>query len=387
MAARLKPAIAVGISVLTLASAALLADGAESEPTISRALERGSPSALSTAAGGSLQATASGRRSRKRKLWGAWIGSQLTGTEAPFDMRAVRKFERIAGKRLSIVHWASPFANCASRPCSFYTFPTREMAKVRRHGAIPMLSWSSASIPAGKNQRAFQLRDVAGGRYDRYIRRFARAAKRWGHPFFLRFNWEMNGNWFPWAVRANRNRPRHYRAAWRHVHRIFGRVGARKATWVWCPYVDPERNSSFRKLYPGRRFVDWTCLDGYNWGPGSPANPRPWRSFGRLFRSSYRRIVRQVARRKPMIIAEVASSDYGGSKAGWIRNMLSKLPRRYPKVRGFVWFNVDDRGAGWPIESSRRVRRVFRRGINRRVYVPNRFGRIRRGPIRPPGRR
>jgi hypothetical protein len=383
----MKPAAGVGALGLTFSLTAALAGGVESERSAARGFESGSPARLTKAIGGDPLAAASGRRSRKRKYWGAWIGSQFTGTPAPFDMRAVSRFERVAGKRLSIVHWSQPFADCTTRPCTFYAFPTREMTNVRRHGAIPMLSWNSASIPGGVNQRAYQLRDVAAGRYDRFIRRFARAAKQWGHPFFLRFNWEMNGYWFPWAVGVNGNRAHDYRAAWRHVHRIFRRVGARKATWVWCPYVDVGLRTNFRRLYPGHRFVDWTCLDGYNWGPGSPANPRPWRSFGELFRSSYLRVVRKVARRKPMILAEIASSDYGGSKAGWIRNMLSKLSRGYPKVRGFVWFDVDDRGAGWPIESSRRVRRAFRRGINRRVYVPNRFGHIRRGPIRPPGRR
>jgi hypothetical protein len=360
-------------------SVAVVSDGDGEDSTIASVRQEDSSSSESTSSR-SNAATASGVR-RTRKYWGAWIA------DAPWSMRPVARFERRVRKRMSIVHWASPFADCSSRPCTFYGFPTREMTKVRRHGAIPMLSWSSAQIPGGPRQPAYQLRDVAAGRYDGHIRHFARTAKRWGRPFFLRFNWEMNGDWFPWGIRANRNRPRDYVAAWRHVHRIFNRVGARKATWVWCPYVDFERDYNLKRLYPGGRFVDWTCLDGYNWGPGSPANPRPWRSFGQLFRSTYRRVARGIAPRKPMMLGEVASSDYGGNKAGWIRNMLAKVARRYPKVRALVWFNVNDRGAGWPIESSRRVTRAFRRGINRPVYRPNRFGGIRRAPIRPPGRR
>jgi hypothetical protein len=328
---------------------------------------------------------AAGRRRARRLFWGAWIGEQFTGTQPPWDMGALRSFERIAGKRVSLLEFAAPFAECGGSGCNFYDFPAREMTKVRRHGAIPFFSWSSQSIPGSVHQPAFQLRDVIRGRYDRYIRRWARAAKRWGHPFFLRFNWEMNGNWFPWGSGVNGNRKRHFRRAWRRVHQIFGRAGAHNVTWVWCPYVDPDRQYGLRAFYPGHRFVDWTCLDGYNWGPGNPANSRPWQSFGQLFRSSYRR-VRKFAPRKPMILGEVASSDYGGSKAGWIRNMLRKLPRRYRKIRGFIWFDTDDRGANWPIEASRSSRRAFRRGISRRVYAPSLFRRIHRSPIRPPGR-
>jgi hypothetical protein len=325
-------------------------------------------------------------RARGRRIyWGAWIGEQFTGTSPPWDMGALRRFEQIVGKRVSLLHFAAPFAECGVLGCDFYEFPAREMSKIRHHGAIPLFSWSSQAIPGGVRQPAFQLRDVIRGRYDGFIRSWARSARRWGHPFFLRFNWEMNGNWFAWGSGVNGNRKRHFRRAWRHVHRIFARARARNVTWVWCPYVDPDRQYGLRPFWPGGRFVDWTCLDGYNWGPGSPANSRPWQSFGELFRSSYRR-VRRFARRKPMILGEVASSDYGGSKAGWIRNMLRKMPRRYRKVRGFAWFDVNDRGAGWEIEASRSARRAFRRGISRRVYAPSNFRRIRRSPIRPPGR-
>jgi beta-mannanase len=50
----------------------------------------------------------------------------------------------------------------------------------------------------------------------------------------------MNGTWSPWAVGVNGNTAAHYVAAWRHVHRIFTKVGATNATWVWCPNVDPN---------------------------------------------------------------------------------------------------------------------------------------------------
>ena len=111
------------------------------------------------------------------------------------------------------------------------------------------------------------------GRYDAYIREFAEAAKAWGHPFFLRFNWEMNGNWFAWSEGVNGNQPGEYVAAWRHVHDIFTSVGATNATWVWCPNVDPGKEFDDLALaLSGRRYVDWTCLDGYNWGT-NPTGP------------------------------------------------------------------------------------------------------------------
>src|SRR5256885_7457114 len=63
--------------------------------------------------------------------WGGWIGNQLTGTAAPWDMSAVTKFEQMTGKPLSLVEFGSPFADCSSNPCSFYPFPTTPMGDIR----------------------------------------------------------------------------------------------------------------------------------------------------------------------------------------------------------------------------------------------------------------
>jgi hypothetical protein len=324
-------------------------------------------------------------RARPKPLyWGATIGEQFTGEKAPWDMRAVAKFQRKAGKGLSLISFYVPFADCNSRPCEFYSFPTTPLDNVRRYGAIPIVNWSSDSSPPGVRQPRFQLADLIRGRYDGHIRTWARAARDWGHPFFLRFDWEMNGFWFPWGANANGNRPRQFVKAWRHVHRVFTRAGGTNATWVWCPNVDFTRKLvPLERLYPGNRFVDWTCVDGFNWG--NRPDSAGWMSFDAIFRSTYRRIARR-APRKPILIGEVGSTDKGGSKATWIRNFLGTLPRRFPKVRAFAWFDVHDRGTNWPIETSRSATRAFRRGIGRAVYRPNSFGDLAGGTIKPPGR-
>jgi hypothetical protein len=318
--------------------------------------------------------------------WGAQIGQQITGEKAPWDMAAVSEFQKVAGKGLSLIEFSSPFAEC-SPGCVATKFPTTPLENVRSYGAIPVLSWNSASSPPKLNDPDFRLARIIDGSLDGYIRDWAEKAKAWGHPFFLRFDWEMNGFWFPWSEGVNGNQPGEFVTAWRHVHDIFTSVGADNATWVWCPNVNIYGDlAKLGPLYPGGRYVDWTCLDGFNWGirRGAPG----WLSFNRIFHSTYRQIVKRVAPRKPLMIAEIASSDKGGSKARWIRDMLSKVRRRYRKVRGLVWMDVNDRGTHWPIEtSSRRARRAFRKGLAHRAFRPNVFGDIAGSPIRPPARR
>ncbi|MGA8365048.1 MAG: glycosyl hydrolase, partial [Solirubrobacteraceae bacterium] len=214
-------------------------------------------------------------------------------------MSAVSQFEQRTGKGLSLLEFSSPFANCETSPCSFYTFPTSAMENIRNYGAIPFLTWGSQSTPSSLDEPNFQLSDVIRGRYDAYIRRFAEEVREWGHPFFLRFDPEMNGFWFPWSEGVNGNAPGTFVSAWRHVHNIFASVGATNATWTWCPNIDFTRKLiPLHSVYPGNAYVDWTCLDSFNWG--ATANSAGWRSFNQIFRSTYRRVLR-IAPDKPMV--------------------------------------------------------------------------------------
>jgi hypothetical protein len=300
-------------------------------------------------------------------------------------MGAVSKFEETAGKKVSLVNFFSPFANCASS-CSFYKFPTEPMENIRQHGAIPVFSWSSQSIPSSPNEPDFQLADVISGRYDSYIREFAEDARDWGHPFFLRFDWEMNGNWFPWAESVNGNNPGEYVAAWRHVHDIFTAVGATNATWAWCPYSETERSfAALAPLYPGDEYVDWTCMDGFNWG-NNPTNPHQWRSFGQIFSSTYRKLIKRIAPSKPIVLAEMASTGKGRAKADWIRNMFKELATRYHRIRALLWFDQVDRGVNWPLETSPRAAHAFAKGISQSGFKTNGQAAVSAAsPIQPPG--
>ncbi|HEX6782264.1 MAG TPA: Ig-like domain-containing protein [Solirubrobacterales bacterium] len=316
-------------------------------------------------------------------LWGATIGSHLTGNQAPWDMGAVTKFEENARKKASMVQFFQPFANC-NPGCSFYKFPTNPMESIRQHGSIPVLSWSSQSIPSTKVEPDFQLSDVISGRYDTYIREFATQAKAWNHPYFLRFNWEMNGSWFPWHEGVNGNLPGESAKAWRHVHDIFTAVGSDNATWVWCPNVEYTGSTSLASLYPGDAYVDWTCLDGYNWGT-NPAKPDKWKSFDAVYKPTYQKIVETIAPSKPMMIGEVASTEYGGSKAAWIKDMLAKVPTAYPKIRALLWFDKFDSNMDWPVETSSSATAAFAEGLQSPAYLGNTFAGLGAAAIQPQG--
>jgi hypothetical protein len=316
--------------------------------------------------------------------WGAWIGSQFTGEEAPWDMNAVTDFEAEAGKAPSLIEFSSPFADCSQSPCSYYSFPLTPFEDIRARGAIPFFSWSSQSLPSTVEEPEYQLADIAAGDYDPYIKEFAEAAAAWGHPFFLRFDWEMNGTWFPWGATVNGNTPADYVAAWRHVHHVFEQAGATNASWVWCPYVDPNSTlTDMASLYPGDEYVDWTCLDGYNWGPSAkPA--RKWKTFSSLFATSYQQITESIAATKPLLVGETASSEVGGSKEEWIAQAFAALPVEFPRIQGLIWFDKYDDGMDWPLETSPGAESAFAAGIADPRYLANSFGGLDSSPIPPP---
>jgi len=60
------------------------------------------------------------------------------------------------------------------------------------HGRIPVITWRGSSLDA-----------INAGFYDPLIRARAAAVKQLGAPVFLRWGWEMNGNWYAHAGPLN----------------------------------------------------------------------------------------------------------------------------------------------------------------------------------------
>jgi hypothetical protein len=319
--------------------------------------------------------------------WGALIAGNVYGraTNAPWDATTLSLFEQHAGKGVSIIHTGQPWVWCSST-CSLQSFPAATFDLIRNHGSIPLLSWGSWAQPGGgANQPNFQLADITRGNYDSYIRSWAQAAKNWGKPFFLRFDWEMNltdiARW-AWQETKNGNRLGEYVPMWRHVRDIFTSVGATNVTWVWCPHREYDTTQKpLSSLYPGDAYVDWTCTDGYNNGTNPNGSMSGWKSFDTQIGPTYNTITGTVAPSKPLMIGETGSTEYGGSKADWITTTLNSLPSKYPKLKAFVWFNAYQDRMDWPIESSATAQQAFASAIQSSVFAPNAFASLSGGPI------
>jgi beta-mannanase len=163
----------------------------------------------------------------------------------------------------------------------------------------------------------------------------------------IRFAHEMNGDWYPWAEGVNGNQSGDYVAAWQHVHDVVAATGATNVQWVWSPNVPYWGSTDLAGLYPGAAYVDVVALDGYNWGTSQSWSS--WVAPQDLFGPGIAQL-RTLAPGKPILIAETAASELGGSKAAWNADLVSYLAAQ-PDVMGFVWFHLQ-KEADWRINSS-----------------------------------
>ena len=201
-------------------------------------------------------------------------------------------------------------------------------------GRIPLVNWEPAGI---------DFDDIISGSLDTTIKARANGSKAMTKKFFLDFAAEMNGD-EGWSG----NNPQKYIAAYRHIHDLFEAAGADNVVWAWCPNVadvDGTTNQTM-SYYPGDAYVDWTGVDGYNWGTSQAGFG--WQSFKDVFEEIYPKL---AAKGKPIIIGEMASDEVGGDKGAFIDGIIPTLKNDYPLIKAVVWFDVK-KERKWQINSS-----------------------------------
>ncbi|SHN29160.1 glycoside hydrolase family 26 protein [Actinacidiphila paucisporea] len=273
-----------------------------------------------------------------------YVGVAAPG--APWKSAVLSGIAEDAGVRPNMVeyfvNWAKDFDEGAVR--SAYS----------QH-AFPVITWEPwAGAGKGTKQPSYALSTIIDGHHDAYITAFAKAVKANRWPVAIRFGHEMNGHWYPWAERNGVNKPGQFAAAWKHVHAIFDKVGARNVIWVWAPNTlrgaDPV---SLKSLYPGDAYVDWIGMSAYD-----VSEPTAGDVLDPTLRA-----VRKFTRR-PLLITETGSQP-GAGKARWITTFFPWL-RKHPDVIGFVWFQYTrEQGAGadWTFTSGKAARNAYRTGV------------------------
>lgn len=66
---------------------------------------------------------------------------------------------------------------------------------------------------------------------------------------------------------------------------------------------------------------------------------------------------------KPIVLAETATTELGGSKAQWITDAFAMIPTRFPRIVGVTWFNLN-KETDWRVQSSPGSLQAFKAAIN-----------------------
>ncbi|MDD4179704.1 MAG: sugar-binding protein [Candidatus Margulisbacteria bacterium] len=266
---------------------------------------------------------------------------------APRNMNYIKQFEAQAGIKPAMVMWYQDWAQ---------EFPKADVVKVVNSGAVPQIVWEPWYW---SDHSKIKLNDIISGKWDSYIRSWAKAIKEVDSPVFLRPGHEFNIDGYPWGIVNNDKKPDLYIKAFRHIVDIFKNEKAVNAKFVWAPmnYSFPkEAWNDWTRAYPGGKYVDWIGFDGYNWG--TTQSWSSWQSFKDLFRDQVRQ-AKKLWPDKPVMIAEFAAAEQGGDKAGWIKEIPDYLKSSLSNVDMIIWFD-QKKETDWRIDSSVKTLHAFK---------------------------
>jgi hypothetical protein len=258
-----------------------------------------------------------------------------------YDNNTAESYESIValedslGMKLPIIQFYTAWGSKKDQ-----VFPMLRSQAIYDLGSVPMITWEPwlndfdpETFPINgpiKEVNANGLKAIARGKYDAYIDKWARDAKAFGKPFFLRFGHEMNDPYrYPWG--PQNNKPADFIAAWRHVVDRFRLQGATNASWVWSPH---PAYTNYEEFYPGPSYVNWIGITTLNYGTVAPWSQ--WYSFDAIVGKAYAELSLYG---KPLMISELGSLSVGGDKAKWFKEALTTLPTKYPAVKAVVFFN------------------------------------------------
>jgi len=264
-----------------------------------------------------------------------YFGVSLSGD--PTDHGSVADYTEMAGKAPNVLTIFESFDD---------EFAASQARDAYRQGAIPMIRWEPFTP---------RLKDIAAGRYDEYITRFATSIRTVNVPTALTFAHEMNGGWYSWG--ATRNKASDYVAAWRHLHGLFEKAGATNVIWTWTPNViNPVPSVKLAPLYPGDKYVDWIGIDGY-------FTHRGRNSYDGLFGPTKEQVRDFTG--KPFLIVETGAEP-GSGRPGWIENLVEGVEDD-DDMLGFVYFNQNG-SAKWKIDKDAAAISALRDGGDSDAY-------------------
>ena len=273
------------------------------------------------------------------------LGFGVSVEGGPLASDQLRAVTDAVGERPGTVLW---FEDFHAPP------PTAGIDAVAGMAAFPIITWEPWHAT---------LESITRGEQDDHLISWAEALAACDSEVGLRLAHEFNGDWYPWTP-ARGGTHDEYVSAWRHAHDLFREHGATNLVWIWSPNAVSLDPAPLDAWYPGNAYVNVLAVDGYNWGNAN--RPGEWIEPDRLFSQAVAEL-RTLDDDKPILIAEVACAENGGSKAEWIADFVAYVDTE-SVIDGFVWFE-HDKETDWRMVSSRASTEAMAAALEKRAVT------------------
>jgi mannan endo-1,4-beta-mannosidase len=263
---------------------------------------------------------------------GLQIGVRAAG--APPSWAPIASFATATGAHVSLaltyLDWGGGFQTTFARQAA-------------RHGATAVIQLQPRKV---------SLAAIAAGRYDGWLTKYATACRNYGKPVVIGFGHEMNGFWYSWGY--GHQSAASFVAAWRHMVGVFRTTGATNVTWLWAVHHDGHA-AALHRWWPGRKYVNWVGIDGYEETPGD--------NFSNMFGNSIR-AVRKFTH-APVLLSETAVGPLTGQRAHDITRLFAGARRQH--LLGLIWFDISQNNGvyhqDWRLEGDKKALAAFRQGV------------------------
>jgi hypothetical protein len=245
------------------------------------------------------------------------------------DTSGLEAFEDAIHQKLTLT---VAYLNWGSR------FPAKYVTDANTLGARTLLELK----PKGKGVAS--LPQIAAGREDRWLKRFAHNLVKTGIPITLSFGPEMNGPWYPYG--SQNNTPQSYNEAFRRVHDelikdvgqdLSGGRATRLIKFMWQPSAKRKTTPSPGPYWPGAKYVDLIGIDGYYYH---------WFDKFRMVFAPTIRLLRNKGIETTIMIGETAVGPMTGRQAAGIKDLFVGI--KHYNLAGLIWYNEDQTKISYP---------------------------------------
>ncbi len=198
-------------------------------------------------------------------------------------------------------------------------------------------AWSASATPFANVTIQASAQSIAAGDHDAAILNFAGKVKGWigrggGRSLFIAPLQEMNGDWTPYGMN-----PQAFKVAYGKFVDAFRSTGLDETAvrFVFAPNGWSTPPYKIADYYPGDDVVDLIGISAYNFGTTIDR----WTTVSETLDGALAEL-RTIAPTKPYLIAQVASSGFGGDRDAWVRELFARTAAD-PNVVGFLWFNLN----------------------------------------------